>query len=36
VYLVHGEIEEAQALQQKIKELDLDVDIPQSLTQTSI
>lgn len=36
VYLVHGEIEEAQALQQKIKELGLDVDIPQSLTQTSI
>lgn len=36
VYLVHGEIEEAQALQQRIKELGLDVDIPQSLTQTSI
>lgn len=36
IYLVHGEIEEAQALQQRIKELGLDVDIPQSLTQTSI
>jgi metallo-beta-lactamase family protein len=36
VYLVHGEIEEAQALQQRIEELGLEVDIPQSLTQVSI
>jgi metallo-beta-lactamase family protein len=36
VYLVHGEIEESQALQQKIQTLDLAVDIPQSLTTTTI
>lgn len=36
VYLVHGEIEESQALQQKIKSLRLEVDIPQSLTHISI
>jgi metallo-beta-lactamase family protein len=36
VYLVHGEIEEAQALQRKITALGLKSDIPQSLTQISI
>jgi metallo-beta-lactamase family protein len=36
VYLVHGEIEESQALQQKIKSLRLEVDIPQSLTHINI
>jgi len=36
VYLVHGEIEEAQALQQRIKTLGIQVDIPQSLTQITI
>ena len=36
VYLVHGEIEEAQVLQQKIMSLGLQVDIPQSLTQVTI
>ena len=36
VYLVHGEIEESQALQQKIQTLNVAVDIPQSLTTTTI
>ncbi|UCD05423.1 MAG: MBL fold metallo-hydrolase [candidate division WOR-3 bacterium] len=36
VFLVHGEIEESQALQQNLRELDLHVDIPQSLTTVSI
>jgi metallo-beta-lactamase family protein len=36
VYLVHGEIEEAQVLQQRIKDLGLEADIPQSLTHISI
>ena len=36
IYLVHGEIEEAQILQQKIKNLGLEVDIPQSRTRVSI
>jgi metallo-beta-lactamase family protein len=36
VYLVHGEIEESQVLQQKIKTLGLEVDIPQTLTTINI
>jgi metallo-beta-lactamase family protein len=36
VYLVHGEIEESQALQQKIQTLNVSVDIPQSLTTVAI
>ncbi|MDH4209915.1 MAG: MBL fold metallo-hydrolase [candidate division WOR-3 bacterium] len=36
VFLVHGEIEESQALQQRIRELGLQADIPQSLTTVSI
>jgi metallo-beta-lactamase family protein len=36
VYLVHGEIEEAQALQTRIRDLGIEVDIPQSLTQVTI
>jgi len=36
VYLVHGEIEESQALQQKIKTLGLEADIPQTLTTVNI
>jgi len=35
VYLVHGEIEESQALQRRIEQLGLEVDIPQSLTRVS-
>ncbi|UCG91683.1 MAG: MBL fold metallo-hydrolase [candidate division WOR-3 bacterium] len=37
VYLVHGDIEESRALQERIVSLDhIDVDIPQSLTQITI
>jgi metallo-beta-lactamase family protein len=36
VFLVHGEIEESQKLQQRIRELSLQVDIPQSLTSVTI
>ena len=36
VYLVHGEIEESQVLRQKILELSIDADIPQTLTHISI
>ena len=36
VYLVHGEIEESQALQQKIMTLGLEADIPQTLTAINI
>lgn len=37
VYLIHGDIEEAIALQGKIESMDnIDVDIPQSMTQVSI
>ncbi len=36
VFLVHGEIEESQALQQKITALGPQADIPQSLTTVSI
>lgn len=36
VYLVHGEIEESQALQKKIQDLNITADIPQSLTTVVI
>ncbi len=36
VYLVHGEIEESQALQKKIQNLNITADIPQSLTTVTI
>ena len=36
VYLVHGEIEESQAIQQKIQTLNISADIPQSLTTVTI
>jgi metallo-beta-lactamase family protein len=36
VYLIHGDIEESIALQEKIKSLDIDADIPQSGTQVSV
>ncbi len=37
VYLVHGDIEESRALQERLVSLDhIDVDIPQSLTQITI
>ncbi|UCD19110.1 MAG: MBL fold metallo-hydrolase [candidate division WOR-3 bacterium] len=36
VYLVHGEIEESQALQEKIKTIGVDADIPQTLTTVTI
>ncbi len=37
VYLIHGDIEEAIALQGKIESMDnIDVDIPQSMTQISV
>ncbi len=36
VYLVHGEIEEARALQQKIKGSGIEADIPQSHTHVSV
>jgi metallo-beta-lactamase family protein len=36
VYLVHGEVEESQALQKRIKDIGLEVDIPQSLTHITI
>ncbi len=36
VYLVHGEIEESQALQKRIEQLGIEVDIPQSLTHVNV
>ncbi|MBE0432916.1 MBL fold metallo-hydrolase [candidate division WOR-3 bacterium] len=36
VYLVHGEIEEAQALRRKIQDTGIDVDIPQTMTQVRV
>lgn len=37
IYLIHGDIEEARALQEKIESSDtIDVDIPQSLTQVNV
>jgi metallo-beta-lactamase family protein len=37
IYLIHGDVEEARALQRKIESSDtIDVDIPQSLTQVSV
>lgn len=37
IYLIHGDIEEARALQDKIESSDaVDVDIPQSLTQVTV
>ncbi len=37
IYLIHGDVEEARALQRKIESSDtIDVDIPQSLTQVTV
>ncbi len=36
VYLVHGEIEEAQTLRQRIKDLGIETDIPQTLTTVTV